>query len=52
MKYYIKITETLSRTVPIKADDEHEAIRIAKELYKNEQIVLNSNDYVTTEFTN
>ncbi len=48
--FNIEITETLSRTLSIEADSYEEAIRIAKEKYKAEEVVLDSQDYVDTEF--
>ena len=47
--YYIAVNEILSRTVAIKADTIEEALKIAKELYKEEKIVLDYNDYVDYE---
>ena len=49
-EYSVEIIETLSRTVCIKAKDELGALTKAKHLYANEAIVLNSQDYVITEF--
>ena len=51
MKYNIKITEILEKTIPIKADSFVEAMDIVKEKYRNEEIILSENDYVTTKFT-
>ena len=49
-EYSVEIIETLSRTVSIKAKDELGALTKAKHLYANEAIVLNSQNYVITEF--
>ena len=51
MQYNIKITEILEKTIPVKADSFVEAMDIVKEKYRNEEIILSANDYVTTKFT-
>lgn len=51
MEYRIKITEILEKTIPVKADSFVEAMDIVKEKYRNEEIILSANDYVTTKFT-
>lgn len=51
MKFYVEITETLQRTIPVCAADKYEAIRLAKSLYGDEKIVLNTDDYVGTSYT-
>ena len=43
-EYSIEITETLSRTIKIKAKDLNEAFYKVLEDYKNGDIVLNEND--------
>lgn len=50
MTYKICITETLSRVVEIEASSSDEAYDICKEMYRNEEIVLDSNDYLCTDF--
>lgn len=47
--YYISITETLSKTVAIKAESEEEAVKIAQELYNKEKIVLYDDSYVDSD---
>ena len=49
--YIVVIEETLVRKVEIKASSEEMALEGVKELYKNEEIVLDSSDYETTEFS-
>lgn len=44
------IIETLLKTVTIDADDEEQALSKAQEMYRNEQVVLDSNSYLGTEF--
>lgn len=47
--YKIEIQEFLSKIVEIEAENINEAVSKVKELYQNEEIVLDSDDYVTTE---
>lgn len=42
------ITETLQRIVDIDADTKEEAIEKVKKAYRDEEIVLDYNDYVET----
>lgn len=49
--YIVVIEETLVRKVEIKASSEGMALEGVKELYENEEIVLDSSDYETTEFS-
>jgi hypothetical protein len=49
--FTIEIQEFLSKIVEVEADNLDEAINKVKELYKNEEIVLDWQDYVTTEIT-
>ncbi len=48
-EFTIEITETLSKSVVIKADSEEEAIEKAKYLYNIEEIVLDSDDFIDKE---
>lgn len=48
--YKVEITETLQRTVEVKASSSGEAIEKVKELYRNEDIVLDYNDFMGNEF--
>ncbi len=48
--FSIEIEETLSRTVEVEANSAEEAISKLKKSYQNQEIVLSSEDYVTTEF--
>ncbi|WP_419771379.1 MAG: DpnD/PcfM family protein [Candidatus Marinarcus sp.] len=45
MKIDIKITETLSRIVSVKADSVDEAINKVKDKYNNEKIILDYSDF-------
>ena len=49
--YIVVIEETLVRKVEIKASSEEMALDTIKDLYRNEEIVLDSSDYETTEFS-
>ena len=48
--YNIEIEETLQKVVKIKANSLDEAIDIAKERYRNEEYILDENDYKGAEF--
>jgi hypothetical protein len=48
-KYQIEITETLQRIIEVKADSLDDAIIEIRRLYENEEIILNSSDYVDTD---
>lgn len=48
MEYRIEIIEKLRYEEIIETDSLEEAIQIMEEKYKNEQIVLNSENYVDT----
>ena len=48
-KYQVEINETLSRVVEIEAENESDAISKIKDLYRQEKIVLDSEDYLDTE---
>ena len=50
-KYHIEVTEVLSRTVEIEAEDDDAAINSVKAMYRNCDIVLDASDYVLTEFS-
>ena len=48
--FEIEIKETLSRIIEVKAKTENEAFAIVKQMYNDEEIVLDSSDYVDTEY--
>lgn len=50
MKYKIEITETLQRQVDVEAINSDEAFRKVISTYRKQDIVLDSNDYVGTNF--
>lgn len=45
MKFVMKVTETLSRTVIVDANDKDDAISKVEQAYYNEDIVLDYKDY-------
>lgn len=48
--FKIEVKETLSRVIEIEANSVDEAFSKIQDLYKNEEIVLDAEDYVETEF--
>lgn len=48
--FKIEVKETLSRIIEIQADSNEEALLRIEELYKKQEIVLDADDYVETEF--
>ena len=50
MKYSVTIEETLSRTVEIDADSKQDAIDKVKKQYKNEDLVLDADDFSEVVF--
>lgn len=49
-EYVVYITETLQRKVIIEASNESEAIDEIVDKYYNEEIVLDSTDYLSVDF--
>ncbi|HMV15420.1 MAG TPA: DpnD/PcfM family protein [Chitinophagales bacterium] len=47
--FKIEIQEFLSRIVEIEAENIDDAVLKVKEMYRQEEIVLSENDYITTE---
>ncbi len=50
MEYSIEISETLLRIVDVTADNEAEALAKAQEMYENEEIILDSEDFFEVEY--
>ena len=48
--YYISVTETLNKIVEVQAESSEEALRKAEDAYYNGEIVLDSEDFVDTDF--
>ena len=51
MEYQVQIIESLQRTASVCAASENEAVRVARKLYDEEEIVLDYNDFVGVDFT-
>lgn len=49
-KYKIEITETLQKVIEIEADNEETAILIAKMKYRNQEVILDENDFIEVGF--
>ena len=50
MKYIVIITEILEKTIEIEAENETNAIDIAKDKYNKEEVILTADDLVDTDF--
>lgn len=50
MKYNVTITETLEKTIEIEAENETNAIDIARDKYNKEEVILTADDYADTHF--
>ena len=48
--FKIEVIETLSRTIEIEAESKDEAYFKVREMYREEEIVLDYDDYIDTEF--
>lgn len=46
MKYNVRISEELARTIEIEAEDENEAYNKTYDMYRDCKVVLTSDDYV------
>lgn len=49
-KFIVEITETYQYQEIIEAENEQEVLIKLKEKYRNEELVLNEENYITTEF--
>lgn len=49
--YEIEIKETLSKTIKVEAENQCDAILKVKEMYRNQEIILDAEDYKVTEIT-
>lgn len=48
--FKIEVKEILSRIIEIEANSNEEALLKIEDLYKKQEIVLDANDFVATEF--
>lgn len=49
-KYRVTIKETLKTDITVEAEDYYAAIDKARDMYRNEEIVLTADDYFDTDF--
>lgn len=49
-KFKITVEETLAREIIVEAMTAAEAVRMVKQMYRNEEIVLTGDDCIDTEF--
>lgn len=47
-KFKVKVIETLQREVEVEAGSAKQAVEKAMEMYRNEEITLNADDYIET----
>ena len=50
MTFIVQISEVLQRQIKVVANNESEAELVAREMYRNGEIVLDSTDHVETSF--
>ena len=48
--FQIEIVETMSNIVEVVAENEQEALLRAQEMYRNEEVILDSEYYIYTKF--
>ena len=48
--FHIEIMETLSNMVEVRAENEQEALLKVRDRYRNEEVVLYSDDFIDTKF--
>ena len=49
-RFECSIIETLEKTIFIEAEDEQGAYKKLKEMYYNEEVILDSSDHVDTDY--
>lgn len=49
-KYKVEITETLQKTIEVEADNKEDALHKVMKMYKNEEVILDDNDFVDLDF--
>lgn len=52
MKYKVEITESLQKTIEVEADNKEDALYKVMKMYKNEEVILDDNDFVDLDFKN
>lgn len=48
-KYQVKVKEILERVIEIEAENREKAIDIVNDMYRNQDIILDSEDYKETK---
>ena len=48
--FQIEIVETLSNIVEVSAENEQDALLKARDIYRNEEVVLYPDDFIDTKF--
>lgn len=48
--FQIEIVETISNIVEVVAENEQDALLKVQEMYRNEEVILDSEDYIDTKF--
>lgn len=51
-KYKVEITETLQKTIEVEADNKEDALHKVMKMYKNEEVILDGNDFIDLDFKN
>ena len=49
-KFKIEITETLQKTIEVESNNKEEAVHKVMKMYKNEEVILNYNDFIDVDF--
>ena len=49
--FYIEVKETLSKLVEVTANSEDEALLSVKQRYQNEEIILEADSHIATDFS-
>lgn len=50
--YKIEITETLQKIIEIESDNEEDALHKVMRMYKNEEVILDYDNFVDVSFKN
>lgn len=51
MKFQVVIEETLSKTICIEAECEHDALLIAKKMWRDGEVILDADDFSGVDFS-
>ena len=50
-EFEVTVTETLQRTVKVEADSKDDALQMVKDMYRDSEIVLDSDDFADVEYS-